>query len=264
MMRTTNTKPTTFYLVLSLLLLAEILFFWKVMQMGDGDEFGILSKSGLMITLFYVAYRGINWSRWVVIILLGFWALACLVVALTDSDWIFAVTAVCYGVCAAQAYRMKPATLSPTPEEAVAAEKNEPLPPGTFKAQGIEFTYPTLLRRYVAFFLDLWLGWTLMIITMVILDDHESRTAIMITLAAALLLGYDPLLTAYSATIGQRVMKIRVRAYHDPSQRIPLWRAYARIVVKYFLGIISFFTIHSNVEHRAIHDFAGESVVINV
>lgn len=263
-MRTTTTKPTTFYLVLSLLLLAEIFFLFKVMQMGDGDAFGVISKSALIVALFCLAYRGMNWSRWIVIVLLSLLALACLLAAYANSDWSFVIISISYGICAAQAYRMKPAVTSPTPEEAIAAEKNEPLPPGTFRAQGIEFTYPTLLRRYVAFFLDVWFGWFLMIITMVILDDHESRSAVMITLAAALLLGYDPLLTAYSATLGQRLMKIRVRDYHDPSQRIPLWRAYARIVVKFFLGIISFFTIHSNVEHRAIHDFAGESVVINV
>lgn len=263
-MLTTTTKPTTFYLVLSLLLLAEIFSSFKLIQMGDAHEFDIISKSALMVTLFYFAYRGINWCRWIVIVLLGLWALVCLLGVYANSDWSFAIIAVCYSICAAHAYRMKPTVTSPTPEEAIAAEKNEPLPPGTFRAQGIEFTYPTLLRRYVAFFLDVWLGWFLMIVTMVILDDHESRSAVMITLAAALLLGYDPLLTAYSATLGQRLMKIRVRDYHDPSQRIPLWRAYARIVVKFSLGIISFFTIHSNVEHRAIHDFAGESVVINV
>ncbi|WP_221408697.1 RDD family protein [Chryseolinea serpens] len=249
---------------MSLLLLAEMFFFFKVMQVGNGDVSGVIFKSVLIVALFFFAYRGMNWIRWIVIVLLSLLALACLLAGYANSDWSFVIITICYGICAAQAYRMKPAVTSLTSEEAVAAEKNEPLPPGTFIAQGIEYTYPTLLRRFAAVALDAWLGWFLMIITMVILDDHESRSTIMITLAATLLLGYDPLLTTYSATLGQRLMKIRVRAYHDPSQRIPLWRAYARIVVKFFLGTISFFTIHSNVEHRAIHDFAGESVVINV
>lgn len=262
-MRTT-VKTTTFYLILFAILLAEVFFFFKVLQVGDGNWLGAISKSILIVTLFYFAYRGLNWSRWILIVLLSLLALACLLAAYENRDWGFVIITVCYSIGAAQTYSMNPAVALPAPEEAIAVEENEPLPPGTFRAQGIEFTYPTLLRRYTAFLLDVWLGWFLMIITMVVLDDHASQPIVMITLAAALLLGYDPLLTAYSATVGQRLMKIRVRDYHDPSQRITLWRAYARIVVKAFLGTISFFTIHSNSEHRAIHDFAGDSVVINL
>jgi len=261
-MRTTI-RPTTFYLILFVIVLAEVLFFFKDMQARDSGMFGAISKSTLVVVLLYFAYYGMNWSRWILMVLFSILALGCMLAFFGDGDWSFIPIAACYMVGVIGVYRMKP-IIVPLATPGEDATTNEPLPPGTFRMQGLEFSYPSLTRRYAASLVDLLFGWFVMVITMVAIDDHPNRLVIMITLAAALLLGYDPLLTAYSATIGQRLMKIRVRNYNDPSQRISLWRAYFRIVVKTYLGIISFFTIHSNVEHRAIHDFAGASVVVNV
>ena len=139
-----------------------------------------------------------------------------------------------------------------------------PLPPAAFQIKGQQFTYPALLKRYQALFIDGILLLAVMIIIMVVTEDSPYHTEIMISTWLVCAFCYEPILSAYSATIGQRLMKIRVRNVDDPNVRILLGRAYLRFVVKGLLGWLSFVTIHSNPAHRAIHDYAGSSVVINV
>ena len=74
---------------------------------------------------------------------------------------------------------------------------------------------------------------------------------------------YEPLLVSINCTFGQWVTKIRVRKMNAPNQKISFFTALKRFIVKIILGVISFFTIHSNDEKRAIHDMIADSVVID-
>jgi uncharacterized RDD family membrane protein YckC len=58
-------------------------------------------------------------------------------------------------------------------------------------------------------------------------------------------------------------MGIRVRTV-SKLERIFLLQAYLRIVVKIFLGFISFFSIIFSKRKRAIHDFASGTIVVAV
>jgi uncharacterized RDD family membrane protein YckC len=71
---------------------------------------------------------------------------------------------------------------------------------------------------------------------------------------------YPSILRRYFSTLGQKITGIRVRSLED-NHNISLIRAYVRIVVKLFLGIISFFTIPFSKKKRAIHDMAVGSLV---
>lgn len=131
-----------------------------------------------------------------------------------------------------------------------------------FLSDGREFKYPFLVKRYKALLIDGALLFGVLIILMIITEDMDNRTPIMVTCLALALLVYEPFLTAYSKTVGQRVMGIAVRQFESPDKRINIVQAYIRIVVKGFLGWLSFITINFNDEHRAIHDFASDSVMI--
>jgi uncharacterized RDD family membrane protein YckC len=72
---------------------------------------------------------------------------------------------------------------------------------------------------------------------------------------------YEPFCTSFSCTLGQKLTGIRVRMLSS-YERISLPRAYLRIVVKLFLGLISFFSLPFSKNRRAIHDFAVGSIVI--
>jgi uncharacterized RDD family membrane protein YckC len=63
-------------------------------------------------------------------------------------------------------------------------------------------------------------------------------------------------------TLGNYLMKIRVKRFADNKRKINLLQAYIRFVVKVLLGWISFLTINSNKERRAIHDFVAGSVML--
>jgi uncharacterized RDD family membrane protein YckC len=121
-----------------------------------------------------------------------------------------------------------------------------------------------LVKRYQSLLIDMVLLFAVMIVVMVLMGESESREVVMISLGVVFVLLYEPLLTVYSATLGQYMMGIRVRNSGNPEKKINIIQAYTRLVVKWLLGWMSFITINFNPAHRAIHDFAGTSVVIVV
>ena len=135
---------------------------------------------------------------------------------------------------------------------------------GGFYVGDRAFFYPTLLRRYQSLLVDFLLIFAVMIMAMAILNGSELRQPVMVSLGVLFVFVYEPVLTVYSSTIGQRVMGIRVRSIDDPEKSIKIFDAYARIIAKWMLGWLSFVTINFNRQHRAIHDMAGSSVVIKV
>ena len=124
--------------------------------------------------------------------------------------------------------------------------------------------YPTVFRRYLGSLIDglLVLG-AIIAGGLLVADLGPQFTWLRVTWLGFVLLGYEPLFTSLSATVGQRIMGFRVRRQSDPTRRIPILAAYLRYVVKLFLGMISFFTMSFSRQQRAIHDIAAGSVVIS-
>jgi uncharacterized RDD family membrane protein YckC len=140
---------------------------------------------------------------------------------------------------------------------------HEPLTPGTFILHGRVYSYPSLARRYKALAIDAMLIMATMIITILAAGESASRPTIIIGLAIAWTF-YEPIFSAHGGTLGQRLMRIRVRDYNRPFQSARLWQVYIRVWTKGLLGWLSFLTIHHNREHRAIHDIASSTIVIMV
>jgi uncharacterized RDD family membrane protein YckC len=132
----------------------------------------------------------------------------------------------------------------------------------SFTSEGKEFKYPLLVKRYKATLIDVLLPLFTMVILMSWVDESAYRTPIMVTAGFIAFFMYEPVLTVYSRTVGQRLMRISVRQFQNPNRRINLFQAYARIAVKLSFGIISFVTVHFNPEHRALHDLTCGSVMI--
>ena len=120
--------------------------------------------------------------------------------------------------------------------------------------------YPNAFRRYLATLVDLAAVWSgiFLISRLHVLSGSD---ALAYTLFAALLLCYEPFLTTYAATVGQVVMRFRVRTF-EGLNRIGLAQAYGRFVIKYLLGIVSFLTMPARDDRRAIHDLVTETIVI--
>ena len=126
----------------------------------------------------------------------------------------------------------------------------------------MQFTYPSILRRYFSTFID-----GIFVITSVIISayifqfDNQLITGVRVAVVLILFFVYEPLFTSRFCTIGQYLTGIRVRS-QSTGERLSIPRAYLRWFVKLTLGIISFFTIPVSKERRAIHDFAVGSIVI--
>ncbi len=122
--------------------------------------------------------------------------------------------------------------------------------------------YPTLTRRYLATAIDVAFVLAAMILISYLFEDAgETGVKVRVGLILFLFFVYEPLCTSRFCTLGQKIMRVRVRRY--PSlERISLFMAYTRIIVKAVFGILSFFTLPFSQKRRAIHDMAARSIVV--
>lgn len=130
----------------------------------------------------------------------------------------------------------------------------------------MEKRYPDLKTRIQSTFIDTFLMIGLMFFAATMLEkinpsqdeDGWIRAVIFISIWGI----YEPVSMVAGCTLGNYLMKIRVRKFSDDNKKINLLQAYVRFAVKILFGWISFVTIHGNKERRAIHDFAAGSVMI--
>ena len=121
---------------------------------------------------------------------------------------------------------------------------------------------PTLPRRYAATVVDGLLVIAAMVApTALWPSDASLGRIIRVAVAVCALFVYEPLCTGHFLTVGQRITGVRVRRF-DTGARIGVPRAYGRIVVKAFLGFISFLVLPFTRGRRALHDMATGSIVI--
>lgn len=123
--------------------------------------------------------------------------------------------------------------------------------------------YPLLGDRVQSTFIDTILIIILMFVFSSILEKYENAPDwIRIVLFVGIWVGYEPVCTSIGCTLGNYIKNIRVRRCSDPAKKINFLQALIRYVIKISLGWISFLTIHSNKERRALHDLAAGSVMI--
>jgi uncharacterized RDD family membrane protein YckC len=123
--------------------------------------------------------------------------------------------------------------------------------------------YPQLTDRLQSSFIDGMLIIVLMFVFSGMLERYENAPDwIRIGLFFGLWAVYEPLCTTLGATLGNYIKGIRVRQNGATGQRINFFQAFIRYVLKMLLGWISFLTIHTNPQKRAIHDIIAGSVMI--
>ncbi len=121
--------------------------------------------------------------------------------------------------------------------------------------------FPNLFRRYVASLIDV-----VVVIALVGIIGNlpitETQNIPPIVIILVVLVAYEPILSAFSCTIGQFVMRIRVRRSQD-RLRIGLGRAVTRTFAKYMLGAASFLTMPKQREKRAMHDLLAGTLMLD-
>jgi uncharacterized RDD family membrane protein YckC len=131
----------------------------------------------------------------------------------------------------------------------------------------MEVNYAGLAKRIQSIFIDLFLMLGMMLIAASVLDkinpeqldkDEWIRAFLFIGIWGV----YEPVAMTLGCTLGNYLMKIRVRKSANADKKINLVQAYIRLITKFFLGWLSFITIGFNKERRAIHDLAAGTIVI--
>lgn len=251
------TGRPTIILLTTLFVVSEVIFF--ILLSGDMNEFlEFFSKTFIVLMFILLFTRKFNWARWILSVLLIFLGLLYATEAIVDDTTPLLPIGLYYVFFGVYIHLSKALAIFRQRIQTIGT----PLIAALSNTGNYTHNYPPLKKRYQALLADTVLIMTILIVAMTIMGDSEYRSSVMITLGAILLLGYEPILTVYSGTIGQKMMKLKVRQYNQPDKKIDLFNAYMRWLTKWLLGWISFVSINFNKEHRAIHDFVSNSVMI--
>jgi uncharacterized RDD family membrane protein YckC len=130
----------------------------------------------------------------------------------------------------------------------------------------MEPRYPDLKTRIQSTFIDGILMVSLMFLVAWVFDksgqEEEENGWIKAVIFIGIWCVYEPLSMTLGSTLGNYLMKIRVKKYNNTGKRINLLQAFVRVIFKVALGWVSFITIHTNDERRAIHDIVAGSVMM--
>ena len=96
--------------------------------------------------------------------------------------------------------------------------------------------YPSVARRYFAAFIDELVIYGLFYISSTLLVGNQDKVLNIIVVTS--LVSYEPLFTSKFSTLGQLLMRFRVRSQNGYNN-ISLFQAYGRFALKVTLGIIS-------------------------
>ena len=123
--------------------------------------------------------------------------------------------------------------------------------------------YPYLITRYKAALVD----GIILILTfaclMILVQDSEFGRPTAFVVYVIFVLLYEPLMIVlFSGTIGHKSLSIQVKSFNDQTQNVKFPQALLRNLIKITLGWLSFITIGFGDDHRAIHDLAGNSIVL--
>jgi uncharacterized RDD family membrane protein YckC len=137
------------------------------------------------------------------------------------------------------------------------------MPTANVAEQKEAIVYPTLSDRIQSTFIDTILIVVMMSFAASALERYEDAPDwIRIALFFGIWGVYEPVCTALGFTVGNYIKGLRVRRASDNGRKINLLQAFVRYILKICLGWVSFLTIHTNSERRAIHDLVAGSIVL--
>ena len=115
--------------------------------------------------------------------------------------------------------------------------------------------YPSVFRRYIAALID---G---LVVLGLLYAVAKSPLTSFSGYAFPIILLYEPLFTSILCTMGQLLMGFRVRTF-DGHNKINLFQAIIRYIVKYVLGVISLISIPAQKHRRGMHDLFARTIVL--
>ncbi|WP_200975276.1 RDD family protein [Echinicola sp. 20G] len=124
--------------------------------------------------------------------------------------------------------------------------------------------FPPLLNRIKAAMIDLIIILIIFSLSSILIDvlgDPPNWVRGMIFIFSIYL--YEPMmLTFFGGTLGHLLLGLRIRRMENQHDKLNIFQASGRFLVKYLLSWISFLTVATNSKKRAIHDLASGSIVL--
>jgi uncharacterized RDD family membrane protein YckC len=134
------------------------------------------------------------------------------------------------------------------------------------QATTLTIAYPTLVKRVQSILIDTIFILLVMFGISAIIDKTggEAPDWLRAVLFIGLWFVYEPVATSIGCTFGQFLMGLRIRDARTEKKKINIVLSFIRFTLKLALGWLSFLTIHTNPQRRAIHDLAAHSVMIEI
>jgi uncharacterized RDD family membrane protein YckC len=131
--------------------------------------------------------------------------------------------------------------------------------------QPVAITYPTLVTRVQSMFVDgIFILFLMFGLSAIIDRTGDAPGWVRGVLFIGLWFVYEPLSITLGCSLGQYLFRLRVRKYDNERKKINIFQSFIRFALKFLLGWISFLTIHTNPQRRAIHDLASNSVMTQI
>ncbi len=127
----------------------------------------------------------------------------------------------------------------------------------------VEYTYPYLIQRFKAFFLDLCFQIFLMGIFAYVFSLFENPLpqVRLFTLLSIFFL-YDPIFVSlFGGTVGHFTLGLRVKQNQSEDKNINFDLAFGWYIANLLLGWLSLLTVSGSQKKRALHDRISGSVV---
>ena len=125
---------------------------------------------------------------------------------------------------------------------------------------------PTLNQRVKSITIDSFVLVALMCFCAFVFDITNIESTFLKAAVMCLIFLYEPILTSVDKTLGQKIAGIEVRKYDEEIhandfRKLNMIEAIVRYALKLLLGLMSYFTLRSNKNGFAIHDYMVKSIV---
>jgi uncharacterized RDD family membrane protein YckC len=138
------------------------------------------------------------------------------------------------------------------------------LEPASAHPQENPIAYPLLVERVKALMVDGFVLIAGIVLAGISIGSFENTPAyVRGAVFIFLFFLYEPVLVSIrGGTIGHSAMGLKVKSHADRNKNMFLLFSIFRSAIKWLLGWLSFLTMISNKERRAIHDLASNSIVL--
>jgi len=249
-----------YYILAFVFIVSHVLFFIDEEVVNVEDRVGGLFLLTIFVILIAFTIKGSNWVKWLLtLILLEFGVLFIFAgIEIPSTNFIIlGIVYLTFAVIPNLSSKLKPISIIPEKNRQLIRIEGHKIVDGKYQI-------PSLLDRFKALILDWLVLFNILTLFIQVYSLFSNIQESVFYVVIPLTLLYEVVLTTYFTTVGQKVMRITIRKFKEPTENINLFQSFFRTLTKYLLGfgILSIVAAYINKERRAIHDLISSCVVV--